>query len=148
MSLLLQGPGKIVPVLNEPPRPKAHGGGGFKTPRILNFATSWRRVISLTPRSLYPWVQSPRWYSFNSSLGVPHSRSDPLVKRIISYRRRNRKLFFGCSVCKLIAVPTEIFWLFRVTVLNSKWVLVGCLYYFIYYIFRYKDFLWTAWTWS
>jgi hypothetical protein len=42
---------------------KKYGGSGCLDPRFLDLDTSWRWVVSFTPRSLYPWERAPstRW---------------------------------------------------------------------------------------
>jgi hypothetical protein len=46
---------------------------GCIDPRFLEFGTSWRWVVSFTPRSLYPRVRSP-WYPLDR-LGESQNRS-------------------------------------------------------------------------
>jgi hypothetical protein len=53
---------------------KAYWGSGSIAPRILDLGTSWRCVVSLTPRPLYPQGKSP-WYPLDRRLGGPQSRS-------------------------------------------------------------------------
>jgi hypothetical protein len=43
--------------------------------RFLDLGTSWRRVVSLKPRSLYPQRKSPR-YPLDRKLGGPQSRAE------------------------------------------------------------------------
>jgi hypothetical protein len=49
-------------------------GSGCIEPHFLDLGTSWRWVVSFTPRPLYPWGKSPR-YPLDRRLGVPQSRS-------------------------------------------------------------------------
>jgi hypothetical protein len=53
---------------------KTYWGSGGIAPRILDFGTRWRWVISVTSRPLYPHVKSP-WYPLDRRLGEPQSRS-------------------------------------------------------------------------
>jgi len=46
---------------------------GSIAPRILNFGTRWRWVVSFTPQSLYPRGKSPP-YALDTRLGRPQSR--------------------------------------------------------------------------
>jgi hypothetical protein len=48
-------------------------------PHILDVGTSWRWVVSFTPRSLYPWEKSPR-YPLDRRLGRPQTtwRGEPI----------------------------------------------------------------------
>jgi hypothetical protein len=43
-------------------------------PHFLDLGTSWRRMVSFTPRPLYPRVKSPR-YPLHRRLGGPQNRS-------------------------------------------------------------------------
>jgi hypothetical protein len=49
-------------------------GSGCIDPRFLDLGTSWRLVVSFTPRPLYPRGKSPR-YTLDRRLGGPQSRS-------------------------------------------------------------------------
>jgi hypothetical protein len=53
---------------------KAYWRSGGIAPRILDLGTRWRRVVSFTPRPLYPQGKSP-WYPLDRRLGGPQSRS-------------------------------------------------------------------------
>jgi hypothetical protein len=53
---------------------KACWGSGGIDPRILDLGTSWRWVVSFTPRPLYPPGKSP-WYPLGMSLGGLQGRS-------------------------------------------------------------------------
>jgi hypothetical protein len=53
---------------------KTYWGSGVIAPRSLYIGTRWRRVVSFTPRPLYPQGKSP-WYPFDRRLGGPQSRS-------------------------------------------------------------------------
>jgi hypothetical protein len=53
---------------------KAYWGSGSIAPHILDLGTSRRRVVSFTPRPLYPQRKSP-WYPLDRRLGGPQSRS-------------------------------------------------------------------------
>jgi hypothetical protein len=53
---------------------KAYGGSGCIDLRILDLGTSWRWMVSFTPRPLYPLGKSPR-YPLDRRLDGPHSRS-------------------------------------------------------------------------
>jgi hypothetical protein len=53
---------------------KAYWGSGVIAPRILDLGTRWGRVVSFTPRPLYPQEKSP-WYLLDRRLGGPQSRS-------------------------------------------------------------------------
>jgi hypothetical protein len=44
-------------------------------PRILDFDTRWKWVVSFMPRPLYPQEKSP-WYPLDRRLGGPQSRSE------------------------------------------------------------------------
>jgi hypothetical protein len=65
---------KIIPVLNEAPRHEDVLGSGGIAPRIFDLITRWRRVVSFTPRPLYPHGKNP-WNPFDRRLGEPQSRS-------------------------------------------------------------------------
>jgi hypothetical protein len=49
-------------------------GSGCIEPRLLDLGTSWRRVVSFTPRPLYSGGKSPQ-YQLDRRLGGPHCRS-------------------------------------------------------------------------
>jgi hypothetical protein len=66
--------GKVVLFLTEHHAMKVYWGSGGIAPRILDLSTRWRRVISFTPRPLYPLGKNPR-YSLVGRLGGPQSRS-------------------------------------------------------------------------
>jgi hypothetical protein len=53
---------------------KAYWESGGIAPRILDFGTRWRRVVSYTLRTVYPQGKSP-WYPLDRRLGGPQSRS-------------------------------------------------------------------------
>jgi hypothetical protein len=53
---------------------KAYWGSGCIAPRILNLDSRWRRVVSFTPRTLYPQGKSP-WCPLGRRLGGSKSRS-------------------------------------------------------------------------
>jgi hypothetical protein len=53
---------------------KMYRGSRGIAPRILNLGPRWRRVVSFTPRPLYPQGKSPR-YPLDRRLGGPQSRS-------------------------------------------------------------------------
>jgi hypothetical protein len=57
---------------------KLYGDGG-KAPRILNLGNSWKWVVSLTLRPLYPWGKKT-WYPLDGRLGGPQSFSGFLHK--------------------------------------------------------------------
>jgi hypothetical protein len=57
------------------------GSGGI-APRILDPDTRWRRVVSFTPRPLYPQAKSPR-YPLDRRLGGSQSCLDMVLKREI-----------------------------------------------------------------
>jgi hypothetical protein len=48
------------------------GSGGI-APRILDFGSRWRWLVSFTPQPLYPQGKSP-WYPLRRRLGGPQSR--------------------------------------------------------------------------
>jgi hypothetical protein len=52
---------------------KTYGDGGI-APRILDLSSSWRWVVSFTPRPLNPREKRPR-YALDRRLGGPQSRS-------------------------------------------------------------------------
>jgi hypothetical protein len=52
---------------------KTYWGSGDISPRILNFGTRWRSVVSFTPRPLYFQRKIPR-YSFDRRLDVVAKR--------------------------------------------------------------------------
>jgi hypothetical protein len=52
---------------------KAYWGSGGIAPRI-DLGTRWRRVVSFTPRPLYPQGKSP-WYPLDRRLSGPQNRS-------------------------------------------------------------------------
>jgi hypothetical protein len=51
-----------------------HAGEWRYSTTILDFSTSWRRVVSFTPRPLCPREKNPR-YPLDKSLGGPQNRS-------------------------------------------------------------------------
>jgi hypothetical protein len=53
---------------------KAYWGSGSITPRILDLDLRWRRVVSFTPRQLYPQGKNP-WYPLDRRLGGLQSQS-------------------------------------------------------------------------
>jgi hypothetical protein len=53
---------------------KTYCGSGDIAPRILDLGTRWKRVVSFTPRPLYPQGNNP-WYSLDRRLGGLQSRS-------------------------------------------------------------------------
>jgi hypothetical protein len=55
------------------PAPWRRMGSGRIDPRFLDLGTSWRWVVSFTPRPLYPRGKSPR-YPFERRLGGPQSQ--------------------------------------------------------------------------
>jgi hypothetical protein len=57
-------------------------------PHFLDLGTSWRRVVSFMPGSLYPRGKSPR-YSLDRSLVGPDSRSRQYEEEKIPYRDSN-----------------------------------------------------------
>jgi len=52
---------------------KSYWGGGI-TPSILELGTTWRLVVSFTPRLLYLQEKSP-WYPLDRRLGGHQSRT-------------------------------------------------------------------------
>jgi hypothetical protein len=66
---------------------KTYWGNGGIAPRILDFGTRWRWVVSFTPRPLYPKVKSPR-YPLDRRLGGPQIRSWRGGKEKNSHPRR------------------------------------------------------------
>jgi hypothetical protein len=50
------------------------GGGGCIDPHFLDLGTSWRWVVSFTPRPLYPRGKS-LWYRLDRRLGGPQNQS-------------------------------------------------------------------------
>jgi hypothetical protein len=65
---------KVSLCFNWAPRHEGLLGIGGVAPRILNLGTTWRWLISFTPRPLYPQGKSP-WYPLDRRLGGPQSRS-------------------------------------------------------------------------
>jgi hypothetical protein len=53
---------------------KAYCGSRAIAPHILDLGTTWRRVVSFIPQSLYPQGKSS-WYPLDRRLGGPQSRS-------------------------------------------------------------------------
>jgi hypothetical protein len=53
---------------------KAYWESGGIAPRIIDLGTRWRRVVSFTPRPLYPQGKSP-WYPLDRRMGGSQSRS-------------------------------------------------------------------------
>jgi hypothetical protein len=67
--------GKVVTVLNElSTMPWRRMGCGCIDPHFLDLGTSWRWVVSFTPRPLYPQGNSPR-YPLDRRLDGPQSWS-------------------------------------------------------------------------
>jgi hypothetical protein len=71
-----KGNGKVVPVffLTEHHAMEASRRSGGIAPRILDLGTTWRWVVSFTPRLLYLQGEIP-WYPLDRRLGGPQSRS-------------------------------------------------------------------------
>jgi hypothetical protein len=65
---------------NEALRHEGVWGSGCIDPHFLDLGTSWRRMVSFTPRPLYPRGKSPR-YPLDRRLGGPQSRSGDVEKR-------------------------------------------------------------------
>jgi hypothetical protein len=55
-------------------------GNGCRDPLIIDLDTSWRWVVSLMPRPLYPQGKSP-WYTLDRRLGGPQNSLDDMEKR-------------------------------------------------------------------
>jgi len=53
---------------------KAYCGSRAIAPHILDLGTTWRRVVSFIPQSLYSQGKSP-WYLLDRRLGGPQNRS-------------------------------------------------------------------------
>jgi hypothetical protein len=61
-------------ILTEHHAMKANWGSANISPRILDLGTRWNRVVSFTPRPLYPQAKSP-CYQLYRRLGGLQSRS-------------------------------------------------------------------------
>jgi hypothetical protein len=59
---------------NWAPRREGVLGSGVIVPRIIDFGTRWRWVVSFTPRPLYSQGKTP-WYPLYRKLGMPQRRS-------------------------------------------------------------------------
>jgi hypothetical protein len=68
---------------------KAYGDSGCIDPHFLDLGTSWRRVLSFTPRPLCPQGKIPR-YPLDRRLGGPQSRSGWLWEKKILDPSRTR----------------------------------------------------------
>jgi hypothetical protein len=53
---------------------EVYWGSGSIAPRILDLGTTWKWVISFTPRPLYSQEKN-RWFPLNRMLGESQSRS-------------------------------------------------------------------------
>jgi len=69
----VKGKGEVFPVLNYEPRHEDVLRSGGIAPRVLDFGTRWRWVVSFTPRPLY--LRECLRYSLDRRLGEPESRS-------------------------------------------------------------------------
>jgi hypothetical protein len=63
---------------------KMNGGSGGIVPLVLSFSSSWRQVVSFTPRPLLPRGWRPCYWF------VPRASLDAVAKRKISTPARNR----------------------------------------------------------
>jgi hypothetical protein len=57
-------------------------GSGCIDPQFLDVGTSWRSVVSFTPRPIYPRGKSPR-YPLDRRLGGPQSWSGRCEEKIL-----------------------------------------------------------------
>jgi hypothetical protein len=82
-------------------------GNGCMDPRILDLGTSFRSVVSLTPRPLYLRVESPR-YPLDRRLGGPQSRSGHFRKEKIFDPTGTRPPTPRPSSPYPVAIPTTL----------------------------------------
>jgi hypothetical protein len=114
--------GKAVPLLNW--LSTSHEGvwkSGCTDPRFIDLGTSWRWVVSLTPRPIYPREKSPR-DSLDRNLGGPQSWSRRYgeVKTLGEYPNNPRKL-----LQKNVGNLWENVSPYKTTIpANSSWVLL------------------------
>jgi hypothetical protein len=77
----------------------------------VDLGTTWRWVVSYTPRPLYPQRRSP-WYALDKGLGWPHNLSEPCEEKSHPYRDSNsdpsavqpigsRSPGSGCNSCDI-----------------------------------------------
>jgi hypothetical protein len=87
---------------------KAYGSGCIG-PHFLDLFTSWRWVVKITPRPLYPWERATR-YPLDKRLGEPRSRSVRFGEEKILYPTGTRTStprlpvntlnnLVGCGLC-------------------------------------------------
>jgi hypothetical protein len=67
--MVKQNDGKVVPLHTI----KAYRGSRGRDPLTVNLGTRWRWLVCLTPRLLYPWVNSPDTYWLGGWVGPSKS---------------------------------------------------------------------------
>jgi hypothetical protein len=75
---------------------------------ILDLGTRWGRVVSFTPRPLYPRGKSPR-YPSDRRLGGPQSRSGRYGEDKNFATAGNRT-----PAIQPVTIPTELCWLYMI----------------------------------
>jgi len=78
---VLQVKGKVVSVPNQVLRHEAVLGNGGIVPRISYLGTRWRRVVSFTPRPLYPREKEPPLSIGYEARWSPRIGPDAMAKR-------------------------------------------------------------------
>jgi hypothetical protein len=103
---------------------KTYWGSGGIAPRILNFSTRWRRVVSFTPRPLYLRGKSPR-HPLGRRLGGPQSRSwrgGEEKPHHCSSRPVRSHLYLGLpSGLSPSGFPIKILYAFLISPMRSTW---------------------------
>jgi hypothetical protein len=94
-----------VPVLflTEQQAMKTYWGSGSIIPRIIDFGTRWRWVVSFTPRLLYPQEKIP-WYPLDRRLCGSQSRSWRFTFRIIGIPVKYTCKFARSQTIRLVMV--------------------------------------------
>jgi hypothetical protein len=103
---LSKGEGNVFPVLlTEHTAMKTYWASGvFIAPCILHLDTTWRWVVSFTPRPLYPQGKS-LWYPLDRSLSGPQSRSgrgdeEKNSQHISEYFKMSLCPLLGCKMSR------------------------------------------------
>jgi hypothetical protein len=87
---------------------KTYWGSGGITPHILDFGTTWRKVLSFTPRPLFSRSQNPR-YPLDRRLGGPQSRSGRGDEERKSHNYPRRESNPDRPARSIVSVLTELF---------------------------------------
>jgi hypothetical protein len=107
---------KTYPVFNYTQQHEDVWGNGSVAPRILNLGARWKRVVSFTPRPLYPqgefpvsigqeagWASEPVWTQWPYWESTPCRPSSSLVTTLTELPRL--LTFRICFNVNMVAVP-------------------------------------------